>query len=75
MLEVEKILKKFGTKVVKEARSRLAKKTSSGTLSKSLRYDVTVNRAKPNVPPSFEFDFYWEDYGEFIDKGLSLIHI
>ena len=71
MLEVEKILKKFGTKVVKEARKNLSKKNASGTLSKSLGYNVKVNRAKPNVPPSFEFDFVWEDYGDYIDKGVA----
>jgi hypothetical protein len=68
MLEVEKTLNKFGTNVKKDAKKNLK---SKGALYKSIDYNVKVNRAKPNVPPSFEFDFVWEDYGDYIDKGVA----
>ena len=68
MLEVEKTLNKFGTNVKKDAKKNLK---SKGALYKSIDYNVKVNRAKPNVPPSFEFDFVWEDYGTFVDLGVK----
>jgi len=70
MLNVEKVLKKFGDVVIKNAKNQLKRKNDTGKLYKSLKYNIKVNRAKPNVPPSFEFDFLWEDYGAFIDEGV-----
>jgi len=71
MLKTEKVLKKFGDVVIKNARNQLKRKNDTSKLYKSLDYNIKVNRAQSKgIPPSFEFDFLWQDYGKFIDKGV-----
>ena len=68
MLNVEKVLNRFGEVVTKNARNQLKRKNDTSKLYKSLDYNIKVNRAQSKgIPPSFEFDFLWEDYGKFID--------
>lgn len=56
----KKILQEYADYVVKESRSQLEKKQSSGKLANSLSYKL---RAKG-------VDFYMEDYGPFINEGV-----
>ena len=58
-------LNKFGKYLVTEARKNLTRKNKNNTkkLYDSLRYDVQV------MPNSMNFDFFMEEYGEWVDKG------
>lgn len=71
MLNVEKIFKKFGDVVIKNARNQLKRKNDTQKLYNSLGYNIKVNSPQAKgIAPSFEFDFEWEDYGVFIDEGV-----
>ena len=65
--QVDKELKEFQERVIKQSRSNLTrlKKNSSNTLYKSLKGSYKVN------PNSIELDFEMEAYGQFQDKGVS----
>ena len=68
MLEVKKILDKFGKRLVQASRSSLTQKKvkASGELYKSISYDLKVS------PNSFEFSFgSGLDYANFQDQGVS----
>ena len=68
MLEVKKILDKFGKRLVQASRSSLTQKKvkASGELYKSISYDLKVS------PNSFEFSFgSGLDYSNFQDQGVS----
>ena len=58
-------LNKFGKYLVAESRKNLTrkKKNVTGSLYKSLRYEVAVN------PNSISFDFLMNEYWEWVDKG------
>jgi len=58
-------LNKFGKYLVTEARKNLTRKNKNNTnkLYDSLRYDVKV------MENSMNFDFFMEEYGEWVDKG------
>lgn len=64
---VKKELDKFGKNVIKQSRNRLTRSNSnaSKSLYNSLSYDLSVGKN------SFSLSFEMEDYGEFIDKGVS----
>lgn len=64
---VKKALDKFGKSVIQQSRSRLTKdnKNASKSLYNSLDYDLSVGRN------SFSLSFEMEDYGKFIDQGVS----
>lgn len=66
-MSVEKALNKFGKELVKNSRKALKKndKNASGALSKSLDFKVKVSKN------SFEFSFFMEDYGKFVDRGVK----
>ena len=68
-LNVKKVFDKFGKAVVQQSRSRLTKQKKNATndLYNSINYDLKVS----NKETSFSFSFEMEDYGEFIDKGVS----
>jgi hypothetical protein len=71
MLNIEKELKRFGDIVIKNARKQLKRKNDTSKLYNSLDYNIKVNKAQAKgIPPSFEFDFVWLDYGKFIDEGV-----
>lgn len=58
-------LDKFGKYLVTESRKNLTrlKKNNTKKLYDSLRYDVKV------MENSMSFDFFMEEYGEWVDKG------
>ena len=66
-INVHKALDKFGKSVIQQSRSRLTKanKNASKGLYDSLGYDLTVSKN------SFSLSFKMEDYGKFIDQGIS----
>ena len=71
MLNIEKVLKKFGNVVIKNAKNQLKRKNDTTKLYNSLDYNLKVNKSQgKNIMPSFEFDFVWVDYGKFIDEGV-----
>ena len=67
MTNVEKELIAFGKRVNDKARKILKQKdkNTSGALSKSLGFEVK------QMPNSIRFALLWEDYGEYIDKGVK----
>ena len=66
-MSVKKALDSFGSSVVSGSKKELArkKKNASNNLSKSVDYAVKVSKN------SFQLDFFMEDYGKFIDKGVK----
>ncbi len=66
MKSVEKYLNSFGKQVVNRAKGNLQKSKGGGTdLEKSIRFEV-VKDAK-----GFTVNFYMNNYGQFVDKGVS----
>jgi len=67
MSNVLEALNKFGKDVKSGARRELTKqkKNASKDLWKSIDYKTKVNKN------SFEFSFFMEDYGKFVDKGVK----
>lgn len=67
MLEVEKALNKFAKDVVRSSESNLIRqgKRASGSLYNSIEHTLNV------YPSSFDLNFEMNDYGEFVDKGVS----
>lgn len=63
--ETQKALKKFLNETIRDARSNLKKKNSSGELSRSLKGSVKVSKN------SIELDISMKPYGEYQDKGVS----
>ena len=64
---VQEELNRFAKYVIKQSKSNLTrgKKNSSKKLYNSLDYDLNVSKN------SFSLSFLMEDYGAFIDKGVS----
>ena len=62
---LERYLKSFGNRVVKEAKIKLASSKGDTALGNSIRA-IVVKTAQ-----GFDTKFYMEDYGEFLDKGVS----
>ena len=62
---IENYLKSFGQNVVDDSKKLLYSEKGSTALGKSIRFKV--------VPTStgFSTKFYMDDYGEFLDKGVS----
>jgi hypothetical protein len=62
---IERYLNSFGQHVVEDAKGLLQKAKGSTALGKSIRFKV--------VPTATGFDtkFYMEDYGTYLDKGVS----
>jgi len=67
MSNLKDTLDKFGKFVVQQSKSNLTKKDKKDTsaLYNSMDYDVKVS-AKGN----FEFTFFMEEYGDYVDKGV-----
>jgi hypothetical protein len=71
MLKTEKVFKRFGDIVIKNARNQLKRKNDTYKLYNSLDYEMHVNKPQTKgLMPSFEFSFLWEDYGKYIDEGV-----
>ena len=66
---VEKALTKFAKDVVQQSRSRLTKQKKNATkgLYDSIGYELDVSKKGT----SFSLSFEMEDYGKFIDQGVS----
>ena len=66
-MSVRKTLNIFGADVVNGAKKILSAKdkNASNKLSKSLDWNIKVSKN------SFQMDFFMEDYGKFIDKGVK----
>ena len=66
-MSVRKALNIFSADVIGGARKELQRqdKNASKALSKSLDFKVKVSKN------SFQLDFFMEDYGKFIDKGVK----
>jgi hypothetical protein len=64
---VQIALDKFRKQVVKESKTALTKKkkNASKELYNSISSDLKLS------PNSFQMNFYMEDYGKFIDKGVT----
>ena len=61
----ERYLNSFGSQVVRDSRELLQSAKGSTALGKSIKFEV--------VPTATGFDtkFYMEDYGTYLDKGVS----
>lgn len=66
-LNTKEELNAFAHAVIKQSRANLTRqgKKSSGNLHKNLGFDLEVYKN------SFSLQFLMEDYGEFVDKGVS----
>jgi len=62
---VERSLKKFGKEVRADARTNLLGRNVSKRLANSIDYELEVFKN------SFAFSMSMEDYGEYLDKGVS----
>ena len=63
---VERYLNSFGKQVVNRAKGGLQKAKGGGTaLEGSLKYELK------ETSDGFEVNFYMNDYGTFVDKGVS----
>ena len=62
---IENYLNSFGRQVVKESQELLQKQKGSTSLGKSIRFTVTKEDG------GFSTKFYMDDYGQFLDKGVS----
>ena len=73
---IKRVLDNFGKSVVQQSRSRLAKKkkdSNYNTIATGKLYDsISFTPAKiSNRGNLISFSFEMEDYGDFIDKGVS----
>ena len=62
---LERYLNSFGKQVVKEARGILQKEKGETSVGKSIRFVVEEDAQ------GYSTKFYMEDYGMFLDKGVS----
>lgn len=57
-------LNKFAEDVNRRAQDNLKRISDTGDLARTLKFIPSVH------PNSFSVEFYWEDYGKFIDEGV-----
>lgn len=64
---IDKVLNKFGKRVVKESKTALTKKkkNASKELYNSIAYDLDIHKN------SFHLSFKMAEHGKFIDKGVK----
>jgi|TARA_R110000824_G_scaffold17369_6_gene70642 hypothetical protein len=62
---LERLLNSFGRQVVREAKSSLASSKGETALGNSIRFEVTADNQ------GFSTKFFMEDYGTYLDKGVS----
>ena len=62
---IARYLESFGKNVVKESQNLLRKQKGSTSLGESIRYTVTKEDG------GYSTKFYMDDYGQFLDKGVS----
>ena len=62
---IERYLNSFGRKVVDEAQKNLYINKGTTALERSIRFEVVAD------DQGFSTRFYMDDYGEYLDKGVS----
>ena len=62
---IKRYLESFGKQVVKESKELLEQSKGSTALGNSIRFTVTKEDG------GFSTKFYMQDYGSFLDKGVS----
>lgn len=62
---IARYLESFGKNVVKESQNLLRKQKGSTSLGESIRYTVRKEEG------GYSTKFYMDDYGQFLDKGVS----
>ena len=62
---IERYLNSFGKQVVKDSKELLEKSKGNTALGDSIRFKVTKEEG------GFSTKFYMQQYGEFLDKGVS----
>mgnify|MGYP003631216248 CR=1 FL=1 len=62
---VERYLNSFGGQVIKDAKANLMQAKGDTALGNSIRFKVTAD------DKGFTTKFYMEDYGTYLDKGVS----
>lgn len=62
---IERYLESFGKQVVKESKDLLQKAKGSTSLGNSIRFTVKKEEG------GYSTKFYMQQYGEFLDKGVS----
>ena len=62
---IERYLNSFGGQVVKDSKALLKKEKGDTALGKSIRFKVVPTAT------GFSTQFYMDEYGEFLDKGVS----
>jgi len=62
---LERFLKSFGGQVIRDAKANLIKAKGETALGDSIRFEVTADEQ------GFTTKFFMEDYGEYLDKGVS----
>ena len=62
---VERYFNSLGKTIVLQTKKSLRKKKGSTSLGESIKYKVVKN------PNGYTLQFYMEDYGTFLDKGVS----
>lgn len=58
-------LNAFAKAVIKQSRSNLTRQGKKGSLYDSIKHNLTVS------PNSFSLEFEMNDYGDFVDQGVS----
>tara|TARA_R110000765_G_C18637702_1_gene573788 strand:+ start:40 stop:579 length:540 start_codon:yes stop_codon:yes gene_type:complete len=62
---IEKYLNSFGKQVVNRAKGNLQKAKKGGALEQSIKFKVVTSQ------DGFTVEFYMNNYGQFVDKGVS----
>jgi len=62
---IERRLNSFGKQVVKDSKDLLYKEKGSTSLGESIRFTVTSENG------GFSTKFFMDEYGQFLDKGVS----
>jgi hypothetical protein len=62
---VKKALDNFGTQIINRAKANIARKSDTGELGNSLKYNIKVSKN------SIEFTLEALDYASFVDQGVK----
>lgn len=62
---IERYLKLFAEKIVRQSKDNLSRARKDGTLSESIRFEVDKTKE------GYTVKFYMSSYGQFVDKGVS----
>jgi len=62
---IERYLESFGKQVVNRSKGNLQKAKKGGKLEDSIKFDIVT------TPDGFTVEFYMNNYGQFVDKGVS----